>query len=94
MPLAAPVTLPADADLYMFSYAKLATPLANRMTEVALRASVRYGAAPAALVVPMAELDAYLAAQEGEAAIYPLLPSARLAVDHIGTLAPRGERVR
>jgi hypothetical protein len=89
MPLPPPVTLPADADLYMFSYAKLSTPLAARMTEVALRASARYGAAPAALVVPLAEFDAYLAAQEGEEAIYPLLPSPRLAVDHIGTLAPR-----
>jgi hypothetical protein len=85
----APAILPADADLYLFSYAKSPVPLATRMAEVALRASVRYGAAPAALVVPVGELDAYLAAQEGEEVAYPLLPSARLAVDHIGTLAPR-----
>ena len=33
-----PIALPADADLYMFSYAKMATPLATRLAEVALRA--------------------------------------------------------
>jgi hypothetical protein len=88
MPPPTPTTLPPDADLYLFSYAKLATPLATRMTEVALRASARYGAAPAALVIPVGEFEAYLAAQEGEDVIYTLLPSPRLAVDHIGALAP------
>jgi hypothetical protein len=89
VPLTTPTTLPTDADLYLFSYAKLATPLATRMTEVALRASARYGAAPVALVIPVGEFEDYLAAQEGEEVTYTLLPSARLAVDHIGTLAPR-----
>ena len=84
-----PPVLPADADLFMFSYANLPTPLATRIAEVALRASTRFGAAPAALVIPVGELDAYLAAQEGEEASCPLLPSARLAAHHIGALAPR-----
>ena len=84
-----PIALPADADLYLFSYAKMATPLATRLSEVALRAGIRFGAAPAALVIPVAELDDYLAAQEGEEVAYQLLPSDRLAVDHIGALAPR-----
>lgn len=84
-----PLALPADAALYLFTYAKSATPLHDRLAEVAARATVRFGAAPAALVVPASELVEYLAAQEGREDSYPLLPAPHLSIGHVGALQRR-----
>ena len=83
----ASVTPSIDAPIYLFTYAKSATPLGDRLAEVAARATARFGAQPAALVVPAGEIDEYLTAQEGRDEEYPLLPSRHLAAGHVGALA-------
>lgn len=83
---APPTALPADAAIYLFTYAKTATPLPDRLAEVTARATVRFGAAPAALVVPASELGDYLAAQEGRDEEYHLLPAPHLTIGHVGAL--------
>ena len=83
---APPTTLPPNAAIYLFTYAKTATPLPDRLAEVAARATVRFGAAPAALVVPASELGDYLAAQEGREETFHLLPAPHLTIGHVGAL--------
>lgn len=83
---APPTSLPANAALYLFTYAKSATPLHDRLAEVAARATTRFGAAPAALVVPESEFGDYLAAEEGREDSYPLLPAPHLSIGHVGAL--------
>lgn len=83
---APPTSLPPDAAIYLFTYAKTATPLPERLAEVTARATTRFGAAPAALVVPASELGDYMAAQEGHEATFHLLPSLHLTLGHVGAL--------
>jgi hypothetical protein len=83
---APPTSLPADASIYLFTYAKSATPLPDRLAEVAARATTRFGAAPAALIVPASELGDYMAAQEGREETFHLLPSLHLTIGHVGAI--------
>lgn len=88
MPQTLPTFVPADASLYLFTYAKSPLPLAARLAEMASRASVRYGPDAPTLVVPEAELAAYAASQDDQEAVYHLLPSIHLGTDQIGVLIP------
>jgi hypothetical protein len=90
MPRALPTVLPADARLYLYAYGKSAIPLATRLAEVALRASVRYGPEDLALVVSAEEFAAYTAAQEGQEIVYHVLPAAHLGTGLVGVLIPAG----
>ncbi len=88
MPRDLPTTLPADASLYLFTYAKSTVPLAVRLSDMAQRAIVRYGPGAPTLVVSEGEFAAYAAAQEGQETVYHLLPSTHLGVDQVGVLVP------
>ena len=85
-----PMTLPADASLYLFTYAKSAMPLATRLGEMAGRAKLRYGPDEPTLVVSAGEFAAYVAAQVGQETVYHILPSIHLGADQVGVLVPTG----
>ena len=88
MPRTLPLSIPTDASLYLFTYAKSATTLAVRLAEMAARANLRYGPDAPTLVVSAGEFAAYAAAQEGQETVYHLLPSIHLGADQVGVLVP------
>jgi hypothetical protein len=90
MPRDLPMTLPADASLYLFTYAKSPIPLAVRLSDMAQRANLRYGPGAPTLVVAQDEFAAYAAAQVGQETVYHLLPSMHLGADQVGVLVPTG----
>ena len=83
-----PTFLPAGSSLYLYSYAKSAVPLADRLAAMAAHAAARYGPAAPTLVVPVGELEAYTNAQDDQVVRYNLLPSDHLGADLIGVLVP------
>ena len=85
-----PTTLPADASLYLYTYAKSTIPLATRLLDMAGRANLRYGPGEPILVVSAGEFAAYTAAQVGQETVYHILPSIHLGADQVGVLVPTG----